>query len=245
MKQLILLALLLLSAMLSNAQERKVTTVPFEDGTLTFHYYEKDGIKVPDGLMEFTKKNYTEKGENKDGYREGKWIATIKNKTNSTVTEYNYKRGLLEGQTTIKFTTTDKSLLKSRQPRETYNFHNGRLVGENKIVQSSDTIYCNFGSNGERIGTWKIINPRSTRVIEYDQESNCVSAYELDVLGQKTPVMEDGVYMSIVVDLQMFGKKFSEVFFSFYDNNRPKLPTLCANKYGYISPFEKEQSYAW
>lgn len=222
-----------ISLISGKAQDRKSLTMPFDGGTLTFQYYEKDGVKVPDGPMEFQKANYTEKGECKDGYREGRWVAKIENKTNSTVTEYNYSRGMLEGNTTIKFTTTDKSLLKYNQPYESYTFHNGRLIGENMIVHQSDTIYCNFGENGKRIGTWKFVDPEHTYIIEFDDDQNLQTAYELDILGQKNTIDVSNVERQIFMDLLMFDNKFREVFFSLNDKKRPKLPTLSDNEYGY------------
>lgn len=74
MRQSILFLLLFVFYLQVNAQERHTSTIPYKSGTLTFQYYDKEGVKIPDGLMEFTKGKYTEKGEMRDGYREGQWI---------------------------------------------------------------------------------------------------------------------------------------------------------------------------
>lgn len=83
----------------------------------------------------------------------------------TTTIEYTYKEGMLEGPTSIKHFTKDKSNLKYYSTDAIYNFHNGRLIGENMIVLNRDTIYCNFGENGKRIDVWKFVDPESVRVI--------------------------------------------------------------------------------
>lgn len=216
------------------AQEKKSLTMPLDGGTLTFQYYEKDGMKVPDGLMEFKKGNYTEKGECKNGYRECKWIAKRGNNKAAETIEYNFQKGMLEGSTVFRSTATDKSQLKHMEPDATYNFHNGRLFGENKVVILSDTIYCNFGEDGKRIGTWKMADSKGASVIlEYNEDPKLRKAYKVDVLGQKEPLNFGQAEMQAFMSLLHFDNKFRQVIFSMTDRHRPNLPTLCENKYGY------------
>ena len=236
MKHLIILLLVFACLVNINAQNRMSLTMPFDGGTLTFQYYEKDGVKVPDGPMEFTNKNYTEKGENKDGYREGKWIARTETKTGSITAEYMYRNGLLEGTTTFQNSYKDKNIQKL-YPEASYNFSKGRLIGENKIVHDSDTIYCNFGDNGKWIGIWRLVTPEKTVVFEYDDNSEIKNSYELDVLGQKKTA--EFFLPSVTMALLWFNKYFQEIPMMLRFNQRPKLPTLSENKYGYFGPLDK------
>lgn len=230
MRKLISFLLILAFSFQANAQKRNSLTMPYEGGTLTFQYYEKDGIKIPDGPMEFTRENYSEKGENNDGYREGCWIS----KNGSTTKTYNFKKGMLEGPTTVEFKTTDKYLLKNSVPYQCYNFHNGRLFGENKIVLSVDTIYCNFGEDGKRIGIWRLVDPKKTIVIEYNVNPSLQNAYELDVLGQKKSIEVGSAEMKFFMKFLSFNDIFRKEFFKYGFEKRPELPTLCENKYGYV-----------
>lgn len=240
MKHFFLFLLLAVFAFQINAQDRKSVTMPYKDGTLTFQYYEKNGVKVPDGPMEFTKGKYNEKGAMKDGYREGNWVIRKEDNVITTI-ECNYNKGMLEGLTTIKHNAKDKSSLKYCEPDAAYNFHGGRLLGENKIVHLNDTIYCNFGENGKRIGTWKFVEPEKTMVIEYNQDPNLQIAYEVDVLGQKKPKEIEWVEMKIYMDLLFFNDKFRQIPNELRDKKRPELPTLCENKYGYLDAWVKTE----
>lgn len=236
MRFLLFLISVLISSIAVSSQERKSLTMPYEGGTLTFQYYEKDGVKVPDGPMEFKKGNYTEKGENKDGFREGIWLATTVNKSGLVTAEFFYRNGLLEGTTSFKNTCIDINS-KELYPEASYNFSKGRLYGKNKIIHDSDTIYCNFGDNGKWIGEWKIVSPEKTVVFEYDDESKIKDSYELDVLGQKKPA---GVFLhKVTLSLLWLDTYFKEIPFQLRDKKRPQLPTLCEIKYGYLGSFDK------
>lgn len=239
MKNCLVLLSILLTSVVVNSQERKSLTMPYEGGTLTFQYYEKDGVKVPDGHMEFIKGNYSEKGENKDGYREGTWIAKTVRRTSSVTTEYNYHEGMLEGPTYFKYTETNNDSKHLQKPDATYNFHKGRLIGKNKIVDNSDTIYCEFADEGKRTGVWKFVRDDKTMVLEYNDNPSLQVAYELDVLGQKKEQSFNNIQMQFVIPFLFFNNLFKEIPFALRDKKRPELPTLCENKYGYIYPLEE------
>lgn len=252
------------------AQQRKITkpkrdskvSMPLEGGMIVFECVEKNGMQVPNGPMEFKKGNYTEKGECRDGYRDGKWEAVMATKTDTTATVYNFKKGMLDGPMTRTYTSGGK------ESTETYNFYNGRLVGESRIVVMADTLYCSFGSEGKRVGNWRVVNPMRTIVIEYNQNPALSVAYQIDSDAKPAPnviprpnVGPDSISMprrpetmenqadpkgrKQSMDLQRaeelangllkhFDRTFTQVEFSKTDRRRPKLPALGPNKYGYI-----------
>lgn len=234
MKQLILFFLIIFLRISINAQERLTITVPFEKGNLTFQYYEKDGIKVPDGSMEYVSDTYSEKGENKEGKKDGLWIGESRLGKKLIRINYNYKDGLLDGKTTFSSYLIDPAA-KTEQlvDEEVYNFHKGHLFGENKII-SSDTLYCNFDENGYRVGTWKIAKQKETIVAEYkgNENSDIVNEYKIDILGNKTIPQFSNFNMMVSIPLILFYDKIRYQPFGLR-KERPNLPSTCKVKYGY------------
>jgi hypothetical protein len=112
MKQIILLLLIAISFGLK-AQEIHSLSAPFGKGNISFEYYEKDGVKIPHGIMEYDSEYYSEKGENKNGYKEGTW--NIVSKKGNTVSKiiHNYKNGLLEGKSIFSTYKINNSSLKN------------------------------------------------------------------------------------------------------------------------------------
>lgn len=229
--------LILLSFNIMKAQDTKETSMQYKGGTLKFAYYDKDGIKVPHGIMEYTSDKYTETGELIDGYREGKWTA-IRNTGNISVTNtYTFKHGLLDGVTTIEEkkinNKTKKDDLVSTQE---YTFRNGHLFGENKIVGSIDTLYCNFDEKGNRIGTWKLISKEHTRIGEYsNSDFTITNAYELDELGQKKDYEAFTFHNLATLNLTSFESfKIKQIPYTIREQ-RPNLPSLLEVEYGMYS----------
>ncbi|MCM1142870.1 MAG: hypothetical protein NC453_30250 [Muribaculum sp.] len=233
----LLLLLMMLVSCVAYAQETKQTTVPFSNGTLTFSYYEKGDIKIPHGLMEYTADGYSEKGEMVDGHREGEW-SIVANRGNSIQRNiYNYKRGLLEGKaifSTIR--VNPKTKKETIDETEEFNFQQGHLYGENRIVLTSDTLYCNFDEKGNRVGTWKLIYGDKTKIGVYDDNTgSIIECYELDVLGNKKESIGaafDGTASVKLISFDSF--KIREIPLSLH-KPRPNLPSLLDIKYGHHS----------
>ena len=234
MKRTIIISIILLLAKCSFAQDKSVITIPLDKGNLTFQYYEKDGIKIPDGLMEYASDGYSEKGENKDGEKEGLWIAESRLGKKLVRIKYNYNDGLLEGKTTFSSYSINPSTKKEQlESEEEYNFHKGHLFGENKIV-FSDTLYCNFDEKGYRVGTWKIVNKSETAVAEYigNEKSDIANEYILDILGNKTIPKYSKFNLTASTPLILFYDKIRYLPFGLR-KDRPNLPSLTKAKYGY------------
>lgn len=231
MKQIILLLLIAISFGLK-AQEIHSLSAPFGKGNISFEYYEKDGVKIPHGIMEYDSEYYSEKGENKNGYKEGTW--NIVSKKGNTVSKiiHNYKNGLLEGKSIFSIYKINKSTKKEElESIEEYTFIKGHLYGENKIVVS-DTLYCNFNDKGERTGKW-ILKAKDITVAEYSAyNENVLDCYKLDILGQKTPYENFLFHNTSVLKLVLFKDKIQYIPNTLRES-RPELPSLCKIKYGY------------
>lgn len=230
-----LITLILFLGFSMNAQERSSITLPFEKGELTFQYYEKDGVKVPDGTMEYKCKKYTEKGTTKDGKKDGQWTLEMRYGKMLARTVFNYKDGLLDGKTTfntysLKPSTKEENL----KTTEEYNFHKGHLLGENKIIGTLDTLYCNFDENGYCIGTWKIIGKKQTKVAEFsgNEKGDIINEYEVDILGNKTkPLSPHFKFDAFLVFVRLDDKiKYLPIG---WQETRAELPSLCDIQFGY------------
>lgn len=245
MKQFIILFLGFIS-LCGYAQERKSLTTEYHYGTLTFQYYEKDGVKIPDGHMEFTNEDYIEKGEMKDGFRNGLWVLQSNQPTPRTRVLSHFKDGLIDGDVTIEKYEYDDKTKKSILRIMPLKFKNGHLFGENKIINHSDTIYCNFDENGDRVGTWKYVSNSDTYYTEYTPDNQRYgTTYKVDVLGRKT-------------ECKLYGGNMPFLFFSNYFTRVPDklgdpmlevLPTLSENEYGIVKnlgfPNEDKQPSQW
>lgn len=221
----------------ADAQERQSTTMKFDRGNLTFQYYEKDGVKIPDGKMEFSVNLYTEKGECKDGFMEGEWIIEEKTGNGKFVKRrrLNYERGLLEGESTFEECEINPSTKKEKpKSKQTYRFHKGHLYGENIITTASkDTLYCNYDEKGYPTGNWKYIGRIKKMEAEYENgKINPNSVFKIDVLGQKEKHPDHDFHTSVGIPLLLFGDLIKYRPYGIREV-RPVLPTLCKTKYGY------------
>lgn len=247
MKTLVLLLMSLLSFSLSFAQEVQSTSLDFKHGTLTFEFYEKDGVKIPNGNMEYTATKkppfsgieyfYSEKGITKNGYKDGLWTISIKEGSfRDIVIRMNYKDGLLDGKTTIEDSrgNHDRKTDKYSPSKEEYTFKNGRLFGENITKTHSGTFYINYDENGERTGVWKVIERDETYLLDYDNADIRESfsgkitkfpiIYHIDILGEKT-ISNHDPYISVLFAINQIKAKLEEEFWIFQGGKRDKLPT--------------------
>lgn len=234
MKQFLILLLSILS-FCGYAQERKNLTTEYQGGTLSFQYYEKDGIKIPDGHMEFTHKYYTEKVEMKDGLRNGLWVIQGSRPKTGTRISSHFKDGMIDGEVVLEGYEYNSKIDKAIPFKRSLQFKNGHLFGENKVVHSSDTIYCNFDENGDRIGIWKYVSPSRIYFTEYTPENQVKGiSYEIDILGQKKEFRPLGSYMAF----WFFSWNFTRIPDIIRQEALIELPTLSENKYGIVKNLE-------
>lgn len=251
MRRLLFALLVVMIILPAYAQENETITIDYLYGKLTFDYYEKDGVKIPDGKMTYEKDGYdykyTETGMCKDGYREGEWII-VGNKGNLTVIKtLNYRKGLLDGVCTIKEVQKNAKTGKETVYEESFNLKNGHLYGENIIKTTPNTkyekqYYCNFDENGERCGVWKIVSNDKIIEAEYIQgEKVPINTYTVDILGQreeyKIPTMFN---VEILSGLQHFDTKIKDALNGspIDRKERINLPTSCKIPFGYIKSTE-------
>lgn len=227
--------LIITSFNILKAQEVKETSMPYKGGTLKFAYYEKDGVRIPHGMMEYSSDKYSERGENIDGYKEGEWQAINKTGIFTRVNTFTYKKGFLDGKTIMEEKKTNNKTQKEDLVfKNEFTFKNGHLYGENKIIVNSDTLYCNFDEKGEKVGTWKIIADGKTKIGEYS-DGKIVNAFELDELGQKKETFASNFDMTAILKLTFFDStEIQQIPYSIRES-RPILPSLLDLKYGMYS----------
>lgn len=248
-KLMYVVAVCFLVSIAVHAQVTKVFNGKYENGTIQFSYYEKDGVKVPHGEMIFTGENHVEKGMMKDGYRDGKWeIYTIgnlrKNHVDPIRIHANFKDGLLEGEyirEELKFNPKTKKYKVTAVDKNT--FRKGHLFGPNMIAGISDTLRCDFDEKGMETGEWRYKSSYSSdeRIIVFDK-SICETNYngsiipkhfKVDILGNKTEAEFTVSYVTLTTGFDYsIREPFKNLFNAYY---RPDLPTLCKNKKGYIN----------
>ncbi|MDE6753674.1 MAG: hypothetical protein K2J82_03575 [Muribaculaceae bacterium] len=221
----------------------------------------RDGIKVPDGVMEFNrnstndfgmKTSYKEKGTNKDGYKDGEWTIDASSPGSSYKITMNYKNGLLNGIFKIQEYEINKKTKRSTLKKESsYTFDEGHLIGNYKYVHLYDTLYFNYDNNGRRTGEWRLCKPNQNMkagTFKYigDNEFNpgepkyeITDIYEIDLLGQKIPNENfiNTFGMDVTLPLEFFKEYLlgDPTYVRYHP--RVKLPTLHKNKLGIIDNF--------
>lgn len=252
MERIIIALLAILAFSASKAQEISTLTVPYENGTLTFEYYEKDGIKIPHGHMKYEEKKFIkdkaeypyiyriEEGNNNDGYREGVWIFKSFYIGSEREINMTFKNGLLEDTLTFsKWESNSPKPFDTNVQREdysscSYSFSKGHLVGENIIKYTeprtlfnpmpfSRTIYSYVSDSGKCIGTWKRITGNDTRFYHFNEDGKADEVYEVDVIGRKKFFPNE----TASLDLSHINSMYAEI--TIY---RVSLPTLGDCPYG-------------